>query len=266
VPEALEHFPSHQDNAPTGETRQPQDQLYITGIEDMAKTGIQGVIFQSQKTFTSSQDTRTRDAQESMVNISSHKQIPEQMTFPKEVNGSYQDPGYNNAPEAMVQFGQTSHPSQYLAIILFAQDARNQDAPEAVPKIDGRTMTDEPVCTMSQNKAVEIGDRESIIRKDSDATMHQEVCAKDTDCDISASKLSEYGVNNLLLPPLVDPLQRPSTPVRVGELMGEAPETPNTGNFIQPLVNNYVPPQVTQLITFDRFRLTQYDPLSKFNS
>jgi hypothetical protein len=47
--------------------------------------------------------------------------------------------------------------------------------------------------------------------------------------------------------------------------MDEAPETPKTGNVIQPLVKNYVPPQVTQLITFERFRLTQSHPLSKFN-
>jgi hypothetical protein len=47
--------------------------------------------------------------------------------------------------------------------------------------------------------------------------------------------------------------------------MDEAPETPKTGNVIQPLVNNSVPPQVTQLGTFERSRLTQYDPLSTFN-
>jgi hypothetical protein len=48
--------------------------------------------------------------------------------------------------------------------------------------------------------------------------------------------------------------------------MDEDPETPKTGNVIQPLVKNYVPPQVTQLITFERSRLTQYDPLSTFNT
>jgi hypothetical protein len=88
---------------------------------------------------------------------------------------------------------------------------------------------------------------------------------KDNDCDTSASQLSEYWANNLLFPPLVEPLQRPSTPVRVSEPMGEAPETRKTGNVIQPLVKNYVPPQVTQMSTFERYRLTQYDPLSTFN-
>jgi hypothetical protein len=37
VPEVLEQFPSHQDKPPTGETRRPQDQLCITGLEGMEK-------------------------------------------------------------------------------------------------------------------------------------------------------------------------------------------------------------------------------------
>jgi hypothetical protein len=44
VPEVLEQFPTHQDKTPTGETRRPQDQLCISGPEDMAITGIQGVL------------------------------------------------------------------------------------------------------------------------------------------------------------------------------------------------------------------------------
>jgi hypothetical protein len=52
---------------------------------------------------------------------------------------------------------------------------------------------------------------------------------------------------------------------RVSEATDEAPKTPKTGNAIQPLVKNYVPPQVTQLNTFERSRLTQSDPLSTFN-
>jgi hypothetical protein len=95
----------------------------------MAKTGLQGVLFHSQKTFTSSQDNRTQDAPEAMIKIPSHKQLQEQMTFPKEANGISRDPGYSTAPESMVQLGQRSPPSQALAICLFPQDARNQDAP-----------------------------------------------------------------------------------------------------------------------------------------
>jgi hypothetical protein len=71
------------------------------------------------------------------------------------------------------------------------------------------------------------------------------------DCDTSAPRVIKCGANNLLLPPLTESLQRPSTPVRVSELMDKAPETPKTVNAIQPLVKNYVPPQVTQLITFE---------------
>jgi hypothetical protein len=80
-----------------------------------------------------------------MVKISSREQLQEQMTFPKEANGSSQYSGYSTAPEAMVQFWRTSSPSQALAISLFTQDARNQDVPEAMPKIEGRTSTSEPL-------------------------------------------------------------------------------------------------------------------------
>jgi hypothetical protein len=85
------------------------------------------------------------------------------------------------------------------------------------------------------------------------------------DCDMSATQLIEYGANNLLLPPLVEPFQRPSPPVRVSEPMDEAPETPKTRNVTQPLVKNDVPPQVTQLSTFVRSRLTRSDPLITFH-
>jgi hypothetical protein len=192
--------------------------------------------------------------------------MQEQMTCPNESNGSSQDPGYNTAPEAMVPFGQMSPPSQSLAISIFSQDARKQDASDALPKTDGRTMTAEPLWTVSQNKAAKIGDHEGTIRKVIDAIMQQEVWANDTECDIAATQLIEYGANNILLSPLIEPLQRPSRPVRVSELMDEAPKTPRTGNVIQPLVKNYVPPQVTQLSTFARYRLTQSDPLITFNS
>jgi hypothetical protein len=101
--------------------------------------------------------------------------------------------------------------------------------------------------------------------QDSDTIMQQEGWTKDKDCDTAASQLSEYGANNILLPPLAEPLQQPSTPVRVSEPMDEASETPKTGNFIQPLVKNSVPPQVTQLSTFERSRMTQSDPFSTFN-
>jgi hypothetical protein len=47
--------------------------------------------------------------------------------------------------------------------------------------------------------------------------------------------------------------------------MDDAPETPMTGNVMQPLVNNSFTPQVTQLSTFERSRLTLSDPLYKFN-
>jgi hypothetical protein len=82
---------------------------------------------------------------------------------------------------------------------------------------------------------------------------------------MAASQLSEYGANNLLLLPLVESLQRPYTPVRVSEQMDKAPETPKTGNVIQPVVKNSFPTQVTQLSTFEQSRMTQSHPLSQFN-
>jgi hypothetical protein len=74
----------------------------------------------------------------------------------------------------MVQFGQTRLPSQALATSIVTQDAKNQDALEATPKIDGRTSTAEPLWTMFQNKTAKIGDHESTTRKDSDMIMQQE--------------------------------------------------------------------------------------------
>jgi hypothetical protein len=138
-----------------------------------------------------------------MAKNSSHEQSLVQMTFPKEATGISQDSGYSNAPEAMVQFGQTSPPSHALATSLSTQDTRTQDAPEAVPKIEGRTSTSEPLWTILQNKAAKIRDQEITIMNNIDTTMQQEGWTKDTDCDISGSQLSEYGARNLLLSPLV---------------------------------------------------------------
>jgi hypothetical protein len=89
----------------------------------------------------------------------------------------------------MVKFGQTSPPSQAQAISIFIQDSRNQDAPEAMPKIEGRESMAEPLWTILQNKAAKIGDHESTTMKDSDTIMQQEGWTKYTDCDISASQM-----------------------------------------------------------------------------
>jgi hypothetical protein len=86
------------------------------------------------------------------------------------------------------------------------------------------------------------------------------------DGTMSAAQLSECGDYNILLPPLAELLQRQSTPVRVSEPMDDAPETPRTGNIIQPLVKTSVPPQVTQLSTFARSRMIQTDLLITLNS
>jgi hypothetical protein len=80
-----------------------------------------------------------------MVKFSSHEQVQEQMTLPKEAHGISQESRYNTAPEAMVEYGQTSPPSQALATSPFTKDARNQDAPDDVPKSEGRTSMAEPL-------------------------------------------------------------------------------------------------------------------------
>jgi hypothetical protein len=116
-------------------TRQTQDHVGITGPEDLANTGSQGFPCQLNKTFHSSQYSRTQDTLETMGKFSSHEQVKVQMTCPKEAKENSQDSGYSTAPEAMVKFGHMIPPSQSLAISLLAQDARTQDAPEAMEKI-----------------------------------------------------------------------------------------------------------------------------------
>jgi hypothetical protein len=83
VQEGLEKSPSHQEKKPTEETRQPQDHLGITGPEALANTGTQGLPFQSQQNFHSSQDATLQDAPEAMGKFSSNEQMQEQMPFPK---------------------------------------------------------------------------------------------------------------------------------------------------------------------------------------
>jgi hypothetical protein len=237
VQEVLEQFPSHQDKKPMEETRQPQDHLGITGSEALTNTGPQVLPFQSHQIFHSSQDARiqyapeamckfssceqvqeqmtcpkeskgnsqdsgystapeaivkfgqmippsqalaislftqyarTQDAPEAMVKFYSHEQVQEQMHFPKEAKGYSQDSGYSTTPEAMVKSGQTSLPYQALATSPFTQDARNFDALEAMPKSEGRTSMDEPLWTILQNKAANVGYHESNTMQDSNKIM-----------------------------------------------------------------------------------------------
>jgi hypothetical protein len=107
------------------ESRRPQDQLGITGTEALAKTG------------------PIQDTLEDMGKFSSHEQVQEQITCPKEAKGNSQDSGYITALEVMVKSGQMSPPSQALAISLFTQDARTQDAPEAIVKLSSHEQMQE---------------------------------------------------------------------------------------------------------------------------
>jgi hypothetical protein len=233
APEAMGKVSSHEQvqkqiTCPKEAKGNSQDLGYSTAPEAMVKFG---------KTIPPSpvlaislfpQDAKTRDAPEDMVKFSSHEQVQEQMTLPKEAHGISQESRYNTAPGGMVKSGQTSPPSQALATSPFTQDARNQDEPEAMSKSEGRTSMAEPLWTILQNKAVKVGDHESNTMQDISTIMQQEGWTKYNDCDTSASQLSKYGASNLLLPPLEDPLQRPSSPVRVSKPMDETPETPKT--------------------------------------
>jgi hypothetical protein len=152
VQEVLEQSPSHQDKKPMEVTRQPQDHLGITGPEALANTGSQGLPCRSRKTFHSSQDARLQDAPEAMGKISSHEQVQVQMTCPKEAKVNSQDSGYSTAPEAMVKFGPMIPPSQSLAISIFTQDARTQDAPEAMENLSSHEQVQEQMTCPKEAK------------------------------------------------------------------------------------------------------------------
>jgi hypothetical protein len=123
VQEVLDLPPSHQDKKPMEETRQPQDHLGITGLEALVNTGPQGLPCQSHKTFHSSQDARIQDAPEAMGKWSSHEQVQEQMTCPKEAKGNSQDSGYSTAPEAMVKYEPSFPGLSHIPIYSSCQDS-----------------------------------------------------------------------------------------------------------------------------------------------
>jgi hypothetical protein len=112
------------------------------------------------------------------------------MTLRKEAHSISQESRYNTAPEAMVKYGQTSPPSKTLATIPFTQDARNQDALEAMPQSEGRTSMAEPLWTILQNKVAKVVDHESNTMQDSNTSMQQEGWTNDNDYDTSASQLN----------------------------------------------------------------------------
>jgi hypothetical protein len=57
---------------------------------------------------------------------------------------------------------------------LSVQDAKDQDFPEAMPKIDGWNMSAVPLWTLFQNKVDKTVGHEQIIGEDRDAIMQQE--------------------------------------------------------------------------------------------
>jgi hypothetical protein len=133
-----------------------QDSGYSTTPEDMVKFGQMIPHSPALAISLSPQDARTQDAPEDMVKFSSHEQVQEQIILPKEARVLSQESRYNTTPEAMVESGWTSHPSQSLATSPFTKDAINQDSPEAMTKSEGRISVAEPLWTILKNKAVNV--------------------------------------------------------------------------------------------------------------
>jgi hypothetical protein len=107
-----------------------QDSGYSTAPEAMVKFGHMSPPSQSLAISIFTQYARTQDAPEAMEFFSSHEQVQEHITCPKETKKNYQDSSYSTTPEAMVKFGQMIPPSPALAISLITQDA-----PEAMVKL-----------------------------------------------------------------------------------------------------------------------------------
>jgi hypothetical protein len=163
APDAMEKFSSHervqeQMTCPKEAKEISQDSSYSTMPEAMVKFGQMIPPSTALAIRLYPQDAKTQDALEAMVKLYSHEQVQEQMTLAKEAHVISQESRYNNAPEAMVEYGQTSHPSRALATSHFTQDARNQDAPETMPKSEGRTSMAEPLWTILQNKVANVVD------------------------------------------------------------------------------------------------------------
>jgi hypothetical protein len=179
APKAIEFFSSHQQvqeqmTCPKEAKGNSQDSSYSTTPEAMVKFGQTIPPSPALAISLITQDARTPNAPEAMVKFYFHEQVQEQMTLPKEAHGISQESRYNNAPEDMVKSGQMRHPSQALSTSPFTQDARNQDAPEAIPKSEGRTSMAEPLWTILQNKAAKIVDHESNTMQDSNTIMQKE--------------------------------------------------------------------------------------------
>jgi hypothetical protein len=120
-----------------------QDSGYSTAPEAMVKFGQMSTPSESLAISLFTQDSRTQDAPEAMGKFSSHEQMQEQKTCPKEAKGKSQDSSYSTTPEAMVKFGQTIPHSSALAISLFTQEAKTQDAPEAMVKFSSHEQVQE---------------------------------------------------------------------------------------------------------------------------
>jgi hypothetical protein len=119
-------------------------------------------------------------------------------------------------------------------------------------------MMDLPLWTLFQNKVDKKVGHGKIIREDSDAIMHQEVSENDKDSIMPVGQISDYGANNLLLPPLTEPLQHLHQLDSVSRLMRLQ------RHQRQAMLS--ILSQVTHLRIFDRSSLIHTDLFITFNS
>jgi hypothetical protein len=186
VPEAMETLLSHQVmDYPKAVKGGLQEHRCITGPDATVELWKKGTHGQYQMMSHSAQDGRTQEAPEVMEEIETvdltsspiaeELYPPQQTNVPREATGGTQEQLYKTVLEALVKFGKQNMPPQSRAVSIYVQDSKNQDAPEATPKIYGRTITAEPFCTMSHNEAAKIGGHEIITREDSYDIIQQEV-------------------------------------------------------------------------------------------
>jgi hypothetical protein len=120
-----------------------QDSGYNAAPEAMVKFGQMNPPSPALAISLFTQDARTQDVPEAMDFLCSNEQ--EQMYFPKEAKGNSQGSCYITTPDAMVKFGQTTPPSPSIAISLSPQDAKTQDAPEAMVKLSSHQQVQEQI-------------------------------------------------------------------------------------------------------------------------
>jgi hypothetical protein len=132
APEAMKKFSSHQmTDSPKELKGGLQDQLRITGLEDMVEYWKKGKQVQTQMIINLVQDSRSQDAPEAMEKLLSHQV----MYSPKAGKGGPQEQLCITGPEATVKIWKKGTHGQYQMMSHSAQDFMTQEAPEDMEEI-----------------------------------------------------------------------------------------------------------------------------------